>query len=644
MPKAFSLILCLVALGGAWRVAATEGQRPAAPQVADSFGPPLGAHDDVAYGHFPHTAYDVQNWFLDGHYAPCFDRYFDELWHAGEDWFELADTRATAGDPVTAVANGTVVHVSNGNYPGKVIVIEHELPDGDIVYSMYGHVRGEDIAVVPGQTVTKGEVIATVLEWPGYPPNSHLHWEMRTFYDGGDLCTVEDISVGVPGPGYTYPGHPGAAGYLGPSAFLANHRQVRPERMSVALIIDASERMVAHDSGEQRLAAARAFVDAARPGDSVAIVTFNDSAQIAVPLLTIDGDADRQLLKDAIDAVGAAGATNLNAALDGGRLALEAGDGPRAAILLSDGQHTAGESYDPGRYDAYANGGWPLYTVGLGGSVDAARMSQIAFDTGGRFTILVHPDDLAVAHGELAQHLLHNQRLRRTTRHLETGAATSLEVAVPKDSASARFAAGWTAGDVGLTLTAPSGRQIPAPESEADVTAATGPTFARLTVAYPEPGTWTVHVHGDDVPDGGQTVALDAAADGPERRRLHLPLLVTAATAGARPAAPPPPAAPFPADGNGNAPLDVTLSWSASSTPSRQSANDSYGQTTYDVYLGLSPDALLRVAAGREQTTYRPGPLTAGETYTWQIVAHTAGGRTTSGPLWTFTTVGGNEP
>jgi len=641
MPRTVLLTACLIALWGAWRSVAAQPQSPAAahpqtPLIADSFGPPLGAHSDVVYDHYANNGFDVQNWFLAEDYAPCFDRNFDELWHAGEDWFELADTRNTAGDPVTAVANGTVVYVSgpDDNYPGKVIVIVHDLPDGRIVYSMYGHLQ--DVAVGYGQNVARGQVIASVLEWPGNPWNSHLHWEMRTFYSGSDLCTVPDIDVGVPGPGYTYPGHPGAAGYLGPTAFVTNHRQVRAERISVALIIDASERMLAHDSGNQRLAAADAFVDAARPGDSIAVVTFNDSAEIVAPLRTINSDADRQALKDVIDAIGAAGPTNLNAALRAGRRALNDGRGPGAAILLSDGQHTAAEPYDPGGDDPYASRGWPIYTVGLGGSVDLTRMGAIAFDTGGRFTILTQPDDLAVAHGQLAQHLLHNRRLRGAARHVETGDDRSLAVVVPEDVASARFFAGWPAGDVALTLTAPSGRRIPAPTPELDVVAASGPTYSLFTIAYPEPGTWTVTVHGNSMPAGGQTVALHAAADGPGRHLL--PLLLAPTTAAAHPASPPPPAQPIPSTGREDVPVDIILSWSARATPL------SIHQTTYDLYFGLSPDALLRVAAGRGQATYRPGPLTPGQRYYWQVVARTGIGHTATGPLWSFKTRGANEP
>lgn len=637
-PLLLSLSLCLslslTAALGASHSAAGQPQIPDAPAVADSFGPPLGAHDDVVYDHYANNGFDVQNWFLDGYYAPCFDRDFDEIWHAGEDWFEQGDTRATAGDPVTAVANGVVVHVSgpDDDYPGKVIVIHHDLPDGRVVYSMYGHLRGDSVAVADGQTVARGQIIAAVLEWPGDPWNSHLHWEMRTFYSGSDLCTVEGIDVGVPGPGYTYPGHPGAYGYLGPTAFIANHRRVTPERISVALIIDASQHMLDHDSGDQRLAAARAFVDAARPGDSIAVIAFNGSADIVAPLRTIAGDDDRQTLKDAIDAIGAAGATNLNAALDAGRRALNAGRGPRAAILLSDGQHTADESYDPHNHRLFADRGWPLYTVGLGGYVDVSRLSAIAFDTGGRYSILTHSDDLAVTHTQLASHLLHNVPLRRAARHLESGAAGSLAVAIPEDHASARFFAGWTAGDVSLTLTAPSGRHIPAPLPEQDAAAAAGPSYATITVAYPEPGTWTMTAHGDNLPPGGDTVTLHAAADGPGR--THIPLVRTPGAAA--PHAPPPPAPthPFPATGSDDILVDVTLAWSSS-------PDDGNTQpVAYDLHFGLSPNALLRVAAGRGQPTYRPGPLTPGETYYWQVVARTGPGRTTTGPLWSFTTRG----
>ncbi len=128
-------------------------------------------------------------------------------YHAGEDW------AADLNTPVRAVANGIVYRYEAWyiTYPGRVVVIEHNLGNGEMVYSMYGHLG--DVNVHEGEVVYKGQVIGYQDDL-GY--DTHLHWEMRFFGDGSDICGF------YAGPGYTYPWHPDYFGYTDPSDFIAN--------------------------------------------------------------------------------------------------------------------------------------------------------------------------------------------------------------------------------------------------------------------------------------------------------------------------------------------------------------------------------------------------------------------------------------
>jgi hypothetical protein len=88
--------------------------------------------------------------------------------------------------------------------------------------------------------------------------------------------------------------------------------------------------------------------------------------------------------------------------------------------------------------------------------------------------------------------------------------------------------------------------------------------------------------------------------------------------------APAPPAAPAPANGATGVSNSPTLSWS------------SEGATSYDVRFGTS-NPPPTVVTGQTANTYAPpGPLSAGSTYYWQIVAGNNSG-STSGPVWSFT-------
>ncbi len=149
------------------------------------------------------------------------------------------DGASTAGADVTAVADGAVVSADpNVNYPGGVIILEHTLAGGRKIYSVYGHLNADSLAVSPGQSVLRGRRLGTVMYQPytGRSPalhpsddDSHLHFEMRYFYDGRDIygTAYPDCNGLIPGRGYTYPQTPGnfpaaGAGYADPVRFIGS--------------------------------------------------------------------------------------------------------------------------------------------------------------------------------------------------------------------------------------------------------------------------------------------------------------------------------------------------------------------------------------------------------------------------------------
>jgi len=124
-------------------------------------------------------AFDVENTSL-----------YPGWWHTGENWFLDFDGNS-AGAPVYAVADGTVVFAGS-DYPGRVVIIQH---DGGI-FSMYGHLDYA-LLVGEGESVTRGQLIARVLDKTDGRSPSHLHFEMRTFL-------IESI-VNGDAPWYDYP-------------------------------------------------------------------------------------------------------------------------------------------------------------------------------------------------------------------------------------------------------------------------------------------------------------------------------------------------------------------------------------------------------------------------------------------------------
>ena len=92
------------------------------------------------------------------------------------------------------------------------------------------------------------------------------------------------------------------------------------------------------------------------------------------------------------------------------------------------------------------------------------------------------------------------------------------------------------------------------------------------------------------------------------------------------PPAPTPPASPSPVSAATGVALTPPLSWAPSTNT-----------TQYDVALGTTSSPAV-VSSNQTATSYAPAALTGGTTYYWKVVAKGPGG-STSGPVWTFTTV-----
>ena len=90
------------------------------------------------------------------------------------------DLAAPAGTPVHATADGVVVFAGQlpaGRSPvwwrfGNLVLLRH----GDLFVTAYGHCQ--DVSVRAGQTVRRGDVVATVGK-SGWSPSPHLHYEVR---------------------------------------------------------------------------------------------------------------------------------------------------------------------------------------------------------------------------------------------------------------------------------------------------------------------------------------------------------------------------------------------------------------------------------------------------------------------------------
>lgn len=102
------------------------------------------------------------------------------------------DLAAAVGTPIIAPADGVVTFA--GRYPakrsigwwryGNLVALEH----GDRFVTLYAHC--DTVAVETGQTVSQGDVLATVGN-TGWSTSPHLHYEVRRMDDEGQLKPVD---------------------------------------------------------------------------------------------------------------------------------------------------------------------------------------------------------------------------------------------------------------------------------------------------------------------------------------------------------------------------------------------------------------------------------------------------------------------
>ncbi len=153
--------------------------------IADSFDYPVGKPNAKGY-------YNAQKFGVNA--------------HLGDDWNAVTGGNSDLGHPMYAVANGYVKFAEDikGGW-GKIIRIDHKLPDGQMVESFYAHC--DEMFVQAGDWIKKGHKIGTIGNADGQY-YAHLHFEMRS-----------DTKLPI-GGGYSE----NDEGYLDPTAFIKKHR------------------------------------------------------------------------------------------------------------------------------------------------------------------------------------------------------------------------------------------------------------------------------------------------------------------------------------------------------------------------------------------------------------------------------------
>jgi VWFA-related protein len=178
--------------------------------------------------------------------------------------------------------------------------------------------------------------------------------------------------------------------------------------VSLILALDASGSM--KKAADAARAAAREFVDALRPEDKLAVLTFADRVVFAHDLSNV-----RAWSHEAIDKYQTAGGTALYDALGDSLQRLRYVEGRRAIVVVTDGRDENNAGTGPGSQrrrqdvsDALKQTEATIFTIGIGANVDRDLLAQLSEESGGE---AYFPEDVS-ALGREYRRVVENLRRR----------------------------------------------------------------------------------------------------------------------------------------------------------------------------------------------------------------------------------------
>ena len=439
-----------------------------------STGKKISAQGEPGYGEFGNT------------YAR------DGYWHPG------LDIRGKEDDPVYAIADGEVVKISpdgwsdEGRKDNFAYLVCHTLSDGKKFVAIYGHLRRPWTLKEGDPVVGRQEIglLGPLSEINGGP---HLHFGIYQDRDKPDSCNYSSPygyrPISRPA-GKIIDGVLAYDNWFDPVVFIEKRNPfISKLGSAIAVVMDRSGSM----EGEKLVGAKRAaesFFAGLNPSDYSCLVSFSDTALTDIGLIQAT-PGNKIMLQAVAGKIGAGGATNIGAGLTHGfvQLSVAKNSISKAALLMSDGQHNAGELWPS--VEEYEKKGWPIYTVAYGADADQKTLSEIARRTGGTFFPAGLPNIAQVYH-KISAHMHKESVLFSYNDLISQGKQLSYQVAIDPDIQSTTFFVDWQGSTVDLHLVTPDGKEIK-PDNFSKIQGITyqqGPTYCFYRVQNPKAGNW----------------------------------------------------------------------------------------------------------------------------------------------------------
>ena len=282
----------------------------------------------------------------------------------------------------------------------------------------------------------------------------------------------------------------------------------------IALIIDSSGSMGGSggsDPNNLRISGAKLFIESADPKVQIAIVDFDSSARTLAPL-TFANFTGKDALKRAVEGVDASGGTDIDDGLQQGfqELNTSTSAAKKAAVLLTDGQDPVAQHV----ISNYTSRGWPIYTIGLGSSVERRELERIAQETGGEYFEASHDYHIQTVYSIILAKTTGKSTLARYAGYINKGQQITKNVSIDDTVDQVDISCNWQGSTIELVLIDPNGTRITPQGAAADprITYKPAATYAIYTLENPKPGKWQLQATGTDIPPQGEPFNLTVNA------------------------------------------------------------------------------------------------------------------------------------
>ena len=279
--------------------------------------------------------------------------------------------------------------------------------------------------------------------------------------------------------------------------------------LSTMLVLDRSGSMSVNQRIDfAKLGAAR-FVDLLDNGDKLGVASFASTGSVDSALTLITSNTERDTAKAAINALSAAGSTNIGGGLLAG-LGQLTGQPIRSCneiiVLLSDGDHNTGTS-PASVTPQLQQENVTVLSVGVGSGISSsgeAALQNVATQTGGRFFRIANAAELTSVFIQLNALATGSGILAHAPQVLSSGESVEVEVMVEPGVERAVFALTQqlVTDEITLSLRTPSGAIIPIDSPDPDVNVIRGPNSTIFQIMLPEAGDWQMLADAGAVTNG----------------------------------------------------------------------------------------------------------------------------------------------